>query len=616
MIKNKLVTILKKNTFDKGWALFEPVNLVCHKNYFYNDTLISDVVKQITFANSINIILSEICLPSSIVNEIKWVNKYVKINLIAKSNEIVKRYSEISFSTVKIDSLINFNYIGISGKNNGNYIILDEFISVDESINRCYFDGKDCNENYEFLNDTCNAIIIDSTGENYHSQLIDKIKEKKIHISYVINTKSFNKQNYEKIKESDFDLCISDYTNDGVLLEKNDGDLVGLSLINKQMYISYRVRNSEPYFGKTYKSMFMPDVIDCKLLKDEMYYCFNGVVNRLSISDKKVIKKDVPITEMKDFIDEKFDTTLCEKHNDYSLETKQVEYQFTLIPPKVDKNYTEAHIYDEIHTINLEWNNLQQLKIDKIKREYEACIDEDFGLISLLDKTKSISQQFNCKIEECNYKDYRNWVKETKELYEFYNFNLIDICKKMFNSINEKSLENKFDKFDIEIEDYRKTIADKTDLIEKGIDVLSNKIRIEILTQKINDLLSLKTKFKDSSSSRNDKYLNDFINRCMQLINGDKKVLNDDSLGNIVKPREETKLSKLEMFVDSFLFDIKNYIDNCLNLLYRLEIIDIPEDYQVIEKDNQRYIVIDELEEFDTTKAIREKYNLKCLSRR
>ena len=61
---------------------------------------------------------------------------------------------------------------------------------------------------------------------------------------------------------------------------------------------------------------------------------------------------------------------------------------------------------------------------------------------------------------------------------------------------------------------------------------------------------------------------------------------------------------------------IKNYIDNCINLLYRLEIIDIPEDYQVIEKDNQRYIVIDELEEFDTTKAIREKYNLKCLSRR
>lgn len=186
----------------------------------------------------------------------------------------------------------------------------------------------------------------------------------------------------------------------------------------------------------------------------------------------------------------------------------------------------------------------------------------------------------------------------------------------MFNSINEESSGTKFDKFDNEIAGYEQTIKEKNALIQKGIDVLSNKRRVEILTKKINDLLELKKHFESNSSSRNDKNLNAFIKRCEELLDGKHRVSNDDSIGNIVKPKEETKLAKLEAFVDNYLLSIKKYDDECLSTINKLSNESIPEDYAVYDKKGQRYIIINDLEEYETTKQIRSEFKLRCITRR
>ena len=44
--------------------------------------------------------------------------------------------------------------------------------------------------------------------------------------------------------------------------------------------------------------------------------------------------------------------------------------------------------------------------------------------------------------------------------------------------------------------------------------------------------------------------------------------------------------------------------------------IEIPDDYTVYDAEGKRMIVIGEISEFEKTKEIQEKYNLKCVVRR
>ena len=126
----------------------------------------------------------------------------------------------------------------------------------------------------------------------------------------------------------------------------------------------------------------------------------------------------------------------------------------------------------------------------------------------------------------------------------------------------------------------------------------------------------MKKHFESSSGSRNDKNLNAFIKHCEELLEGKHKVINDDSIGNIVKPKEETKLAKLEAFVETYLFLIKKYDDECLVTLNKLSKESVPEDYAVYDKKGQRYIIINNLDEFEKTKSICTEFKLKCIARR
>lgn len=616
MIENKKVIITKENTFDKGWTLFHPFDLEINRNRLFKETMISDVIRLITHSNEVNLILCDSCLSSKIVNEIEWANKYIKLNIIAKDDSIINNYKKFSFSNKKIDSSIDFNYIGIIGKENGHFMISDGYTEIDDSLYKTYFQNKNLKGDYSFLNNACKLIIVDSNGKKDYSMVIKATSQNNIPCYYAVNTKYFDDKIFTFSKDNKLELLVSDFTQNGIIVVYKNNTLSCVTMTNSGFYLSYPIEKTSAFLGMKYKSGYYKDSIETDKLKGEIYSCYNGKIEKLNIIDKKIIPININIDLMSDFVSESFDSSIVEKHNDYSAEAKKVEYQFTLIPPLFDSKYVESNIYDGIHELYSKWNNLQVLKAKRIRDDYNAFMDEDYGFIDFLSETEKFTKEFDKRVEKCDYKDYYNWIDLTIKQYKKNSTGLLDICKNMFNSINKESSGTKFDKFDNEIAGYEQTIKEKNALIQKGVDVLSNKRRVEILTKKINDLLELKKHFESSSSSRNDKNLNVFIKRCEELLDGKHRAFNDDSIGNIVKPKEETKLAKLEAFVDSYLLSIKKYDDECLSILGNLSKESIPEDYAVYDKKGQRYIIINDLKEFETTKSICDKFKLKCITRR
>lgn len=616
MIENKKIIITKENTFDKGWTLFHPFDLNINRNRLFKETMISDVIRLITHSNEVNLILSDSCLSSRIVNEIEWANKYIKLNIIAKDDSIINNYRKFSFNSKKVDSSIDFSYIGIIGKENGHFMISDGYTEIDDSLYKVYFQNKNLKGDYSFLNNASKLIIIDCDGKKDYSMVISAASQNKISCYYAVNTRYFNNRIFNYSKENKIELLVSEYTQNGIIVVNRDNTLSCVTMTNNGFYLSYPIENISSFLGMEYKSGYYKDSIETDKLKGEIYSCYNGRIEKLNIIDKKIIPLNVYVELMSDFVSETFDSSIVEKHNDYSAEAKKVEYQFNLIPPLFDSKYVESNIYDGIHELHSKWNNQQTLKIKRIKDDYNTFIDEDYGLIDFLLETEKFTKEFDERVEKCDYKNYYCWIKSVSDQFNKNRTSLLDICKNMFNSINEESSGTKFDKFDNEIAGYEQTIKEKNALIQKGIDVLSNKRRVEILTKKINDLLELKKHFESNSSSRNDKNLNAFIKRCEELLDGKHRVFNDDSIGNIVKPKEETKLAKLEAFVDNYLLSIRKYDDECLSTIDKLSNESIPEDYAVYDKKGQRYIIINDLQEYETTKHICDKFKLRCITRR
>lgn len=616
MIENKKVIITKENTFDKGWTLFHPFDLGIDRNRLFKDTMISDVIRLITHSSEVNLILCDSCLSSRIVNEIEWANKYIKLNIIAKDESIINNYKKFSYNSKKIDNTVDFNYIDIIGKENAHFMISDGYTEIDDSLYKVYFQNKNLKDDYSFLNDASELIIVDTDGKKDYSIVIKNAVQNKIPCYYAVNTKYFNNKIFNYSKENKLELLVSEFTQDGIIVVHKNNTLSCVVMTNSGFYLSFPIEKISSFLGFEYKSGYYNDSIETDKLKGEIYSCYNGKIIKLNIVDKKIIPIEVEIELMSDFVSETFDSSIVEKHNDYSAESKKVEYQFTLVPPLFNHEYVESNIYDGIHELHKKWNNQQVLKIKRIKDEYNAFMDEDYGLLDFLSRGEAFTKDLDKRIGECDYNNYYDLINLTIDLFKNNRSHLLDICKNMFNSINEESSGTKFDKFDNEIAGYEQTIKEKNELIKKDIEVLSNKRRVEILTRKINNLLELKKHFENSSSSRNDKNLNTFIMRCEELLDGKHRVSNDDSIGNIVKPKEETKLTKLETFVDKYLFSIMKYNDECLSILEKLSNESIPEDYLVYDRRTQRYIIISELKEYELTKTTCDKFKLKCITRR
>ena len=194
---------------------------------------------------------------------------------------------------------------------------------------------------------------------------------------------------------------------------------------------------------------------------------------------------------------------------------------------------------------------------------------------------------------------------------------LLEIFGDMAKNIYSKSSETKFDKFDDEILGYERQIEEKKLLISQGVEVLPSKRRIEVLERKIKDLLLLKAKFEGSNSNRSDKTVDAFVQKCKNLILQSEKIIsNDESIGNVIQKSEETNAMRLEEFANKWLSKFYQYLLNIEKLLETLLVIDIPEDYILYEKDSHRFMVIDTLQEYTQTQELCEHFKAQCLAGR
>jgi len=618
MINDKLITIKKDNQFNMGWTLFHPYDLTVSRNRYYQNSDVKSIVKKITYADNVSLILSEKCLSSRIVEELKWANKYIKINVIAKSDNIVKDYFQLAFSNIKIDANIDFNYIGIKGKENGYYMITDSYESIDDSIEKIYFENKTITKNLSFLANAQQVFIIGDKFDDF-LEIIDYSSKKEIKCYIVTNSRIYNKKTFDFAKLNKVPLLISDYTRNGLVIINKDLSLTSANLTQKGFYVSFPVENINSFIGETFICGMYEDNYDLSKGSKDLFTCYNGRNIELKIEQSNTISIDCKINEMDDFINEKFDSSIVEKHNDYSNVSKKTIYEFTLIPPIFDNTYNYSNIYDEIKSLADDWIKLQNINTNKIIKEHDSFMKSDYGLINLLKFSEYFTDELKDKVKKYNYTNYLIFVCDALNKFNDVKDKLFDILTSMFNSINAESSETKFDKFDAEIEGYKKTINEKNAQIANGINVLENKRRVDILNSKIEKLLELKKHFEGGSDSRNTKALNDFINNCKKiLVNGstDKKILNDDSIGNIVKSKENSDIVKLNNFVSNYLFIISKYMNNCVEVLDKISNIYIPDDYVIYDKNNQRYIVIDDLKEYEDTRVIRDEFNIKCLARR
>lgn len=394
MINNKIVTIIKENQFNKGWTIFSPASFEVDRNWTFKKVELSNVIKAITFSTVVNLVLSETCLPLRIINELEWSNKYTKINLIAKNKKVVERYKNLSFNSCKIDETVNVNYIGIKGKINGFYLLDNDLCEVDGSIENFYFNEAKDSDKYLFLEKAKSIIICNSGRHRDFNDFISLANKYGILCYYVINDKYFDREAYDYGKNNKIDIFVSDYVDDVVLVVMKDNSIFKMSTLNDELVFFYPIDKVSRYIGKLYKNLFIKDIIEVDNIPSNVYSCFNGKNEKLNITDTYVIKKDVNINEMSDFISETFDKSIIEKHNDYSNKARRTLYLFTLIPPLFNSSYLESSIYNPIHKLYSEWMNINKIKFDRVVKDYHEFMNEDSKLIPFI----SYSHRFSNKL--------------------------------------------------------------------------------------------------------------------------------------------------------------------------------------------------------------------------
>lgn len=180
MINDKTITIKKSNTFDRGWALGRPYLAMFVKNRRFCGFSVTDIVRAITKSTQVNLILSEPCLSSQIIKELEWVNKYITINVIAKSQKVIDFYKQLHFNSAQIDKGVDFNYIAIFGASNTYALISENYISVDGSLNEAYFGKNEAGAEFDFLLNAKSVIFIDENNDKDYSKYFEACLKAKI----------------------------------------------------------------------------------------------------------------------------------------------------------------------------------------------------------------------------------------------------------------------------------------------------------------------------------------------------------------------------------------------------------------------------------------------------
>lgn len=620
MIKNKLITITKENKFDMGWTILTPYRLPFYKNLKYKSFLVSDVVRAITRSNQVSIILSEACLSSSIIKELEWVNKYAKIELVAKTEKIAERYNSISFSKVKINPDITFNYLSIKGSGSSSLSVMIDngYTETTTLLKEIYFDGKNAKNNYSFISDLEDVIFVENCFDNEYAELYDECLRQRKNIYRIINKKAYSKEIFDIFNNSTTKLLLSDYTQSCIIGFTSNGEIRKIFKALDGAFLVSSIERINDYVGEVYSCVWQGEnhTLDDMEGKSSIFTWLDKKIEPFRMAEKKLIEREIKIPLMSDFVSRTFDSSETEEHNKYSALARKTEYQFTLVPPLFGDSYKLSSIYEPILELSNEAKKIHKVDftnaIDRISK-----FSEQEGLSFVFSEINDWYLWFSKAVKDYNYKNFYSKNSQFLGLLEDTYKRLLTYCEQMFTEINAENSDTKFDKFDDEIAGYERQVAEKKALIAQGEDVLRNTSRVKTLEKKISDLLALKKRFEGNSSNRDSKELQAFLDKCKDVIAGRYKVVtSEESIGQVLEKTEKTKMMMLDSFVVKFLFDVNIFLEKAIVLVEKLLAIEVPEKYQVFEKKGQRYIVIDELKEYGDTKELQEKFNLLCLTRR
>lgn len=618
MIKNKLITITKENQFDMGWTIFTPYQLAFYKNPRYKSLLVSDVVRSITHSDKICIALSEECLASSIVKELEWVNKYTTIELIAKTEKIVTRYSTISFSSVKINPDITFNYLSIKGSLPLSVMIDNGYTETTTLLKEIYFDGNRATNNFSFLSDLETVMFVGECFDNEYADLYNECLNKGKTTYRVVDKKSYNKDTFDRFNGTKTLLLLSDFARDGIIGFTRGGEIKKIFKAADGLFLVSSIERVDENVGELYVCFWQGKERTLQEIegRKSIYAWWNKEIRPFVIKDKIVVERTVDIPLMPDFISETFDKSETEEHNKYSAIAKNVEYQFTLVPPLKDDTYKLSCIYEPILALSKDIKKVCKIDFVNAIDEIRVFSEQD-GLSFVFAEINDWYKWFVKAVGEYSYRRYYFKNSQFLNLMKDTQLRLLSYCEQMFSEINTENSDTKFDKFDDEIAGYQRQVVEKKALIEQGIDILKNTSRVKTLEKKISDLLGLKKRFEGTSSNRDSKELQAFLQKCNDVISGRyKAITSEESIGQVLEKTETTKMMMLNSFVVKYLYVFNEFMGKLVPLVEQLLAIEIPEDYQVFEKEGQRYIVINELKEYSDAKTIREKFNLLCLTRR
>ena len=237
MIADKLITIKKENTFEYGWALFAPWHDFSRRNNNYQAVGVSEVVRQITFSKAVTLLLSEPCLPRKVIDELKWVEPYAKIALLAKSNDVAAFYKELPFFSVKIEPSLSLNYIGIDGKDKkACYFISEGFQRTDDSVERLFASSKKYEFDFSPFADVDKVIVLGDDAP-YLSQLFEYCRHDRIPAFLAKSIADFNKSDYDAYRNSTIGLLVAERIGAGICVQKG-GKLFHASCVNGQFIFS------------------------------------------------------------------------------------------------------------------------------------------------------------------------------------------------------------------------------------------------------------------------------------------------------------------------------------------------------------------------------------------
>ena len=235
MIENKIIEISKENTFDRDWAIFTNVeeNFKSH----VNAQSIQDIVNKITFAKDIDILFADDVFHRRLYEEILWAFNQggLTLNLKYKNDDILSQFKCLKFNKLEKDSNLSLNYIYLKGERNGTeyesaYLLEDDIIKLDSPIN---FEKED-KDTYKFLKKYQTIFIIDETYNNKYKELIEKSKEKRLKIVYILEVKNFNKQLRDELIKLGVDIMVCDKVSPAVLLSNNENRLYCLKYYNNK----------------------------------------------------------------------------------------------------------------------------------------------------------------------------------------------------------------------------------------------------------------------------------------------------------------------------------------------------------------------------------------------